>query len=506
VPIVDVHDAQQPFVLALDIVTSSTRALIFDRRGQTLRDSESQLGFDLVATPDGGAEVDAAMLFDIVCRSIDDVLARVQVPISAVGISCFWHSLLGLNGRGEPTTPVYLWADTRSRAEVDAIKREFDPAELWRRTGCFVHSSYWPGKLRWLRNSAQGPYRETRQWVAFSDYLLGELFDAEGTTVSMASSTAMLNAASQRWDDMAIAAAGIDAKTLPVIVDQRQPLSALAGTYRDRWPALTECPWFRGIGDGACANVGSGGIGPDRIALTVGTSGAVRMVSPLAVGIAPSAPDTLWTYRLDNERAVVGAAISNGGVVVDWLAGLTRLDFSSDEMAAAAAIAPDAHGLTMLPYLAGERAPIWSDWVSGAAVGLRLATTASDLLRAGMESVAYCLAALYEDLATQAVAEHNIVANGGAILRSPAWLQMLADVLQHPILALPAEEESSARGAALMALEFSGLIASLSDADDPVQYGRIIEPNVNHAAVYLAARDRQKRLLDLLYKDGKPAL
>jgi sugar (pentulose or hexulose) kinase len=113
---------------------------------------------------------------------------------------------------------------------------------------------------------------------------------------------------------------------------------------------------------------------------------------------------------------------------------------------------------------------------------------------------------IYADLATQADPDHQIVANGGAILRSEPWLQMLADVTQHPIVTLPPDEESTARGAALVALEFAGLISDLADANDPVTYGRVVEPDSRRADVYLAAMDRQNHLLELLYDRGKPRL
>ncbi|HEX3302150.1 MAG TPA: gluconokinase [Thermomicrobiales bacterium] len=505
-PVVDVQNAEQPLVLALDIGTSSTRAIIFDRRGHALRDSECQLKYELTTTPDGGAEVDARMLADLVGKSIDAVLERHKVPIAAVGVAAFWHSLMGVDADGEPTTPVYLWADTRSREDVDAIKQEFDAHELWQRTGCFVHSSYWPGKLRWLARTQPDLVRTTRTWCSFTGYLLRKLFGADGISVSMASSTAMMNATTHQWDDLAIAASGVDPDRLAPIRHEREPLTGMAPEFSRRWPALAEAPWFRGIGDGACANVGSGGLGPNRIALTVGTSGAMRMVRRLPAGSSPNTPETLWTYRLDDRAAVIGAAISNGGKVVDWIGDLTGSAFGSEAFRCAEQLEPDSHGLTILPFLAGERAPIWSDWATGAVSGLNLATTAADLIRAGMESVSYRLGMIYADLATQAEPDHQILANGGAILRSPVWMQMIADVTQHSVVALPPEEESTARGAALMALEYAGLIKSLFDADDPAGYGQTIEPDPGRAEVYRAAMERQNRMLDLLYQDGKPLL
>lgn len=493
-------------VLALDIGTSSTRALLFDRFGRSVPESECQIPVEMITTPDGGAELATEPLFATVLQTIDAVVPKADGrAIVAVGISCFWHSLVGLDGDGAPVTPVYLWADTRSRDAVDAIRREFDPAELWRRTGCFLHSSYWPGKLRWLRERDADLFGRVREWVAFSDLLLRRLVGYRGTSVSMASSTAMMNRETCQWDALAIAAAGVDPETLAEINPMTEPLGPVAGEWAARWPGLAQTPWFAGFGDGACANVGSGGTGPNRIALTVGTSGAVRMVKPFAeVG---ETPGDLWTYRVDAGRAVVGAAISNGGKVPEWLAEFTGGEIGDAEWDMAAQQPVDGHGLTMLPFLAGERAPIWNDWATGAVVGMRLATTRADLIQAGMEAVTWRLALLYRALAGQADAPHEIVANGGAILRSDAWLQLLADAFEHPIIALPPDEEASARGAALLALQAAGVIGSLEEAADPAADGRVIEPDPARYAACEAAMERQERLRAALYgADGKPVV
>jgi gluconokinase len=221
------------------------------------------------------------------------------------------------------------------------------------------------------------------------------------------------------------------------------------------------------------------------------------MVQPVArIG---ETPGDLWTYRVDAERAVVGAAISNGGKVVEWLSELTGGEIGDADWEAAAEQEIDQHGLTVLPFLAGERAPIWNDWATGAVVGLRLATSKADVIQAGMEAVTWRLALLYRALAGQAEAPHEIVANGGAILRSETWLQLLADAFEHPIIALPPDEEASARGAALLALQAVGLIGSLDEAADPAADGRVIAPNPERHAACRAAIDRQERLRAALY-------
>src|SRR5215218_2849019 len=191
-----------PLALALDVGTSSARSMLFDSHGSALLDTERQIPFELDTTPDGGATVDGEMLFEVAARCIDGTLraADHSEQIEVVGISCFWHSLLGIDEHGRPTTPVYLWADTRSAREVEHLRTSFDQKAIHQRTGCVFHSSYWPAKLSWLRDEAPNTYKRTRRWYAFSDYLLRRITGADVTSVSMASGTGMLDIRAGTWN------------------------------------------------------------------------------------------------------------------------------------------------------------------------------------------------------------------------------------------------------------------------------------------------------------------
>jgi gluconokinase len=162
-------------------------------------------------------------------------------------------------------------------------------------------------------------------------------------------------------------------------------------------------------------------------------------------------------------------------------------------MAAAADLPADGHGLTLLPFVAGDRSPSWHDRASGVVAGLSLSTRPEHLLRAGLEAVAFRLAAVYRDLAPLA-ADHTVVANGGAILQSPLWLQIMADALNHPIVALPPDDEASARGAAVMALFAAGIIPRLDAIPDPAADGPVYAPDAARHDRYRAAMERQERL------------
>jgi gluconokinase len=503
-PRVALAEAEAPLVLALDMGTSSLRALLFDAIGRMVEGTDAQRSYDLRTTADGGAEADAAPLFDLLLECIDGALVgagdRIG-EIGAVGASCFWHSLLGLDENGDAVTPVYYWADTRSARQVDELRREIDVAAMHARTGCPLHSSFWPAKLRWVRATAPAVFGRVARWCSFGEYVIWRLHgrEAAGVSIAMASGTGMLDVRRLVWDAEMLAVTGIACEQLAPLIDRDTPAKRLAGEYAARWPALAGVPWFPALGDGACANVGGGAIGPNRLALTLGTSGALRMVTP---DVDVPLPDRLWMYRLDRERGVLGGALSNGGNVGAWLRRLMGVEVSADHWLAVGKLAPDSHGLTFLPFVAGERAPSWNAHAHGVIAGLTLSTSATDLFRAGVEAVAYRFALVYEALQPFGATPHEIVAGGAAILRAPVGLQIVADVLNHELIAPPPDEEASARGAALAALVGIGALPDLGAAPDPVAEADVYSPDREHHERYRVGLERHVRLEKLLFPDG----
>jgi gluconokinase len=478
--------------LAIDIGSSSVRALLYDRNGHQIGDSEIQLPYRQHVTNDGGSESDPDGLLRAVCECIDGICNNIgDRQVVAIGITCFWHGLLGVARNNTSTTPVYMWSDKRSGRDAERLTSEISIADAHARTGCRIHSSYWPAKLRWLERTQPGQFTGTARWVSVTDFIMEQITGTLATSVSMASGTGLLNARTLDWDSDMLSLLGLTTDQLPPIVDRTQPYPDLRGDFAARWPALAHVPWYPAIGDGAAANVGSGCVGASRIAFTIGTSAAMRLVLPDA-DIQNDIPDRIWRYRLDRDHAVIGGALSNGGNAAAWMA--DRLDGEDlDSLTAGAAtLEPDAHGLTVLPLFAGERSPSWNEHATGTITGLRHATTSADMFRATLEASAYRLAAIYDDLAPAASSSHEIHANGAAALGSPLWLQIIADTLGHEILAVDAEAEASARGAAICALQAAGYIDTLIDTDRSIATS--YRPDMDHHTVYHAAKERQTRL------------
>jgi gluconokinase len=472
-------------VIALDVGTSSARAAVYDADGRPLAGRFHRVPYEPTTTADGGVEHDADRLLQAVATCLDAVLAGPRLPeILGVGASTFWHGLLGFDAFDRPVTPVYTWADSRSARDAALLRSALDADALHARTGCHLHASYWPAKLRWLARERPAEMRRVARWGSFGEYLELSLFGAAATSLSMASGTGLFDQTALGWDAEAVAAAGIEQTQLFALSDRAHGRRGLRPPWAGRWPALRRVAWFPAVGDGAASNVGSGCVDATRIALNLGTSAALRVVTDGAP------PRGLWRYRIDGTLAMIGGATSEGGNVYAWCREVLRLPDDDALETALDARAPDGHGLTVLPFLAGERAPGWRGERRATIAGLSVDTTAIDIVRAALEAVAFRLALVYELLAPRAAHDHAVIASGGA-LRSRTWVQIIADVLGRP-LTCSAEAEATSRGTALLALQALGVVRDLATARAPL--AETFAPDAARHAHYREARKRQRDL------------
>jgi gluconokinase len=473
-------------VIALDLGTSSARARLCDAAGRAVPGRFHRVAYAPATSPDGGVEHDPRTLLDAATACLDAVVRGRGVDVRAVAVTTFWHGLLGFDRDDRPMTPVFTWADSRSAPDAALLRDALDEDGLRARTGCHVHASYWPAKLRWLARTRPADLTRAARWGSIGEALELALFGEATTSVSMASGTGILDQDAVAWDPEALAAAGLEPAQLFPLAEGLQARDLRPG-WAARWPALRGVPWLAAVGDGAASNVGSDCVDPSRVGLNVGTSAALRVITTGRV--VP--PRGLWRYRLDRRRTVVGGATSEGGNVYAWCRDVLRLPDDDAVERALADRLPDAHGLTVLPFLAGERAPGWRGDRRGVIAGLSLSTGPLDLAQAALEAVALRLALVYALLAPLAAPDHLVVASGGAIVNSPVWLRMNADALGRPVVCSP-EAEATGRGAALLALEALGLLPDIGAARVPLADGVAADP-ARHAR-YAAALARQRRL------------
>jgi len=485
-------------ILAFDVGTSSLRTTLFSTRGERLLKTTAQATYPLRYTNDGGAELLPNVLrkaardcLEKTLQALRDDVAMRKLPILGVGMSSFWHSVIGTDEENKPLTPVYTWVDSRCRTVAAKLRAELGEREVHARTGCMLRSSFWPAKLVWLRERDAKLFSRVKMWMSPAEWLYHEFVGEAVCGLSMASGTGFFNAHTLKWDEPMLERCDLTENKLHTL-SEISVANARCGRF---FPELKNVPWFPAIGDGAASNLGSGATHPGLAAINVGTSAALRVMR--SGGVA-QAPFGLFCYRVDEQRYLVGGAVSNAGNLRAWCLRELRLDNFTDaqiEREMARRAAPE-HGLLVLPFWSAERAPTWDENRRGLIEGITHNTTALDLLQAITESSYFRIARIAELVLEQEKSAPRFIVSGG-IQRSRSSLQRLADVLNLPIY--PNDEpEASIAGAAVYVLHKLGFTLLLP------RLGRPIRPRSRVAQAYAREREKQARLEKLTAFENAP--
>ncbi len=435
-------------ILALDMGTSSVRAMVLED-GQP--GPLARRPVRLVMADDGTGTVDGAVYRGALLECLDQLHDSGGLDgVALVATSAQWHSVVPTDVRGEPLGPVLTWVDTRATS-AEAIAGPADLASFHQRTGAWWHPLYWTVRLPWLR--ARFDDRATR-FVGLPELVFASLLDDAPMSVSMASGTGMLDLAGLCWDAEAGELAGVRRGELPVLAPAGWR-GRLRPEHARRWPALREAGWAPPTGDGAASNFGSGCEDESHVAVTVGTSAAVRMVQRAASGeVMTPLPDTLWRYRVDHDRIVTGAAYSAGGNLFSWAKVALRLPDGHELEAALEQVEP-GQGVWADPRLGGDRPPGLAPPGSGELRGIGLTTTAIELWAGMMEGVCRLVArdlAELETTRTNPGEQVDVVLAGRAVAASPWWRRAFRAALAPRRVTYVVEPEVGALGAARVAL------------------------------------------------------
>ena len=507
-PVISYHESKAPLVVALDVGSSSVKAGLFDGLGRGIEGANARARYRMDLTGDGGVEIAGDRLVEIISDCLDQLHARTaaifesggltdQRPVAAVAVCTFWHALMGIDREGRAATPLYGWNDTRAAVDASALRAAVDEREYHARTGCMLHPCYWPAKLAWLGRTRVDAFRQIGKYMSIGEYFFLRLFGRATVSISQASATGLFDQNRREWDEPVISHLGVSAEQLCPIADDRMAVEGLSDDYARRWPLFADASWYPALGDGACDNIGAGSVTSDSAALMIGTSGALRVL--WSADRAEARPG-LWCYRADGKRFVMGGALSDGGSLFGWANKNLTLGAAEQYESKVASMEPCAHGLTVLPFFSGERSTGWHADARAAIIGMGLGTTPVDILRAGLEAVAYRFAAIYDLLVDNLGEPREMVASGAALLRSRAWAQIISDVIGRP-LAASTEEDASSRGAALLALERLGAISDIGEAEAP--RGHVYRPDPEHHARYVEARAQHERFYALLMEEEK---
>src|SRR3954464_259330 len=448
---VALEDALDPLVVALDVGSTASRGDVYDAAGGRVEGGRQKVAHRFRTDGDGTSEMDPDQVVDELGKVITDLVDRpLQGRVGGVALDTFASSLVGFGADGRAVTPCYTYADSRCAPQVTALRGELDEAQVQQRTGCRLHSSYLPARLRWLRETDPGRFAEARRWMSLGEYAYLRLLGTTAAGTATAAWTGLLGRRTGRWDPGMLAAAGIEPDQLSEVRDPDHPLTDVDADVAKRWPVLAGACWFAPIADGFASNLGTGAVDGTTAAVAAATSGAIRV---LVQDIPERIPPGLWCYRVDCRRSLLGGALNDVGRVVSWLQNTVALgDADPDHLLAAA---PGPAPPLVLPYLSGERSTGWAASARALIAGVSTATSGALIFRGAMEGVALAYARIADQLRTTAANPQRILASGRIAQELPSWLQVLADVLDAPVEPVTLKR-ATLHGTALRGLEVLG--------------------------------------------------
>ncbi len=479
------------YFVGVDIGTSSARAVAFSGEGKVL--AQHAIGYGISHPTAAWSEQDPYEISDAVFNCINEIgkMLAGNNPV-LISFSAAMHSLIAMSRDNQPLTNCIIWADNRAVEIAENLKATETGKNFYYKTGVPVHAMSPLCKLCWLKENQADVFYKAGKFIGIKEFIFYLLFDKYIVDTGIASATGLLNIHTLLWDEAVLDFTGINTDHLSELVSSRH-IELLKPEHMlfKKFPNFSKTAFVAGGGDGGLANLGSGAMANGSMAITIGTSGAARMVSQ---DVFTDEHMRTFCYHLRGASYIIGGASNNGAIVLQWLKeNILQQDESIDSFLDLAATAPPGcDQLIFLPYILGERAPLWNSNARGVFFGLVITHTRAHLVRAAMEAVIYNLYAIGKVLMEKTKVT-TIYASGG-FANNPLWLQMLSDIFNVTVF-VNSIEESSAWGAALVgmeALEFEVPESSL------MTDGKKYEPSPEYHQLYLQGFQKFERLYELL--------
>ncbi|KYH33108.1 gluconokinase [Neomoorella mulderi] len=477
--------------IGVDLGTTTTKAVVFDLHGQIRGQAAKESGFD--QPQPGWAEQDAEKIFQDTLEVIGVAVRRAGArpgEIAGVAFSSAMHGIMAVDAGGNPLTHCLIWTDNRSAPIARRLRHDQKGRELYNRCGVPLHAMVPLCKLIWMRENRPEVFKKSARFISIKEYIFFRLFGTYVIDYSLASATGLFNIYNLAWDQEALELAGINEEQLSRLVPTTYILQGLKTDYANTMSLSPDTPFIIGASDGTLANLGVGAIEEGMVAISIGTSGAVR--------IRVDAPCTdikmrTFCYALTEKDWIIGGPINNAGLIYRWLrdkffqaeaqaAQEARVEVYDLMNSYAASVPAGSDGLIFLPLLAGERAPGWNDNARGVIFGLDLHHGREHLARAVMEGVCFRLYSVALALRELSGPFKEIRATGG-FTRSPLWCQILADVFGQQVTVTPGVE-GACLGAAVLGMVAMGRASDINIVYQLLQERKQYHPNWPNTTKY----------------------
>ena len=479
------------YYIGVDIGTTSTKTVIYGENAEII--STHHVEYPLYSPVPDFAEQDPEEIFWAVVNSIKGAIDKEKIPgknIEFVSLSAAMHSLMAVDRHGIPLTKCITWADQRAAKWAEKVKGERLGRELYERTGTPIHPMAPLAKIVWIKEVQPAIFSNTYKFISVKEYILHKLFGVYLVDYSIASSTGLFNIKEFTWDREALSVAGISEERLSEPVSTSYILRGLKQEYAIKIGLSPDTPFVIGASDGVLSNLGVNAIRPGDVAVTIGTSGAIRTVTNRPV---TDPKGRIFCYVLTENQWVIGGPVNNGGIALRWLRDV--LENSKKGIAGsgdagsygvltqiASKAQPGSDGLIFIPYLTGERAPLWNANAKAAFFGLGIHHRKEHIIRSVMEGVIFNLYAVMMAI-REIIGEPKTIRATGGFARSDLWRQMLADIFNLEVI-VPQSFESSCLGAVILGMYAFGKIHDFSDVSKWIGITHIHKPIPKNVEIY----------------------
>ncbi|MEO6683017.1 MAG: gluconokinase [Ginsengibacter sp.] len=487
------------YVIGIDIGTGSCKALAINIRGQKL--SNSQIDYGIQSRFPGYAEQNPEEIWSAFVECIKNTIQQVGYNPKAISLSSAMHGLILIDKDNHPLTPLIIWADKRSEDIAGHLKNEKYARSIYEDTGTPIYSMSPLCKIMWFRKNDPQLFLKAQKFVGIKEFIWFRIFTEWQVDISIASATGLFNIHSMEWNKPSLELCRI----LPSQLSEPVPTNLIRSDInQDALHILNlqeNISFCIGANDGCLANVGSFANDSGVATLTIGTSGAVRVAGNKPVSDFQT---MLFNYLLDKQTYISGGPINNGGIVIKWII-KTFLNIEepgpkdySSFFKKIQSVPPGSDGLIFLPYLLGERAPVWDAKASALFFGIHHSHTQNHFLRAAVEGVCFAIKDVLRPIEKTIQPIHTLNISGGFI-HSPIWMQIMADITDKK-LCLFKMADASAMGAAMLVMKQLNWIASYNDLKPEVK--QTIDPNKNNQTVYESNFKIYSQLYSALIKNS----
>jgi gluconokinase len=477
--------------IGVDIGTTGSRAIIYSTEGTLL--ANQSLEYPLYTPTPTWVEQDPDEVFKAVLSVIKRAVAQANLSAKAFSGICFgaaFHSFIPVDKDGNALCRMMTWADTRSQSYIEQLRANHDSKAIYMRTGCPPHPMYLVSKILWLKHEQRELFNRVHKFISIKEYVLYRFLKRFVVDRSIASGSGMYNIHKLTWDEELLSILDIPAEMFSDVVATTHVVEGIEPEIAAQLDLPSTIKVIIGAGDGVLSCVGTGAVKPGQLTATIGTSGAVRLVTDRTI---VDERGRTWCYNLTDKYWVAGGAITNGGIALRWMrdklgeterreAEKKGLDAYQLLISYAKEVPAGSNGLILLPFFAGERAPYWNASARGVLFGLNLNHDKRHIIRATLEGVTFRMFSIYKTL-DEVAGPINEIRVSGSFTRSNLWVQIMADIFGKTI-SVPSQSEGSAFGAVILGLHAIGVIKDIKEVDSFINIKEQYYPTEDNRLFY----------------------